>query len=83
MATATDDVNSNMHEKVVASFTTAVFTMECVLKIVAEGKRPDRYFTDPQNGAFNCFDLCVSFLFSIFWAINHSPKWHSLINTRL
>jgi len=33
-------------------FTMVVFTLECVCKLVAEGYRPDRYFTDAENGAF-------------------------------
>ena len=44
---------------VVGYVTFAVFTIECVLKIVAEGKHPEAYFTHPQNGTFNTFDACI------------------------
>jgi hypothetical protein len=37
----------------------AVFTMECVLKLIAEGYNPARYFTDEKNGYFNCFDFII------------------------
>ena len=39
--------------------TTAVFIAECVVKIVAKGRRPLEYFTDEDEGAFNCFDFSV------------------------
>ena len=40
-------------------FTTVVFTVECLLKLAAEGEWPTRYFTDPENGAFNCLDFAI------------------------
>ena len=44
---------------VVSVVTSAVFTIECVLKIVAEGKKPGRYFTDPNDGVFNTMDFGI------------------------
>jgi len=43
----------------VGDFTVWVFTVECVLKLVAEAWRPERYFQDPANGAFNTFDFVI------------------------
>ena len=39
--------------------TTAVFIAECVVKIVAKGGGRLEYFTDEDEGAFNCFDFSV------------------------
>lgn len=44
---------------VVGIETLAVFTIECILKIIAEGTEPLRYFTDNQNGYFNTFDFVI------------------------
>ena len=43
----------------VALVTSVVFTVECALKIVAEGKKPHRYFFHPKEGYFNSFDFFV------------------------
>lgn len=43
----------------VGDFTVWVFTVECVLKLVAEAWRPERYFQDANNGAFNTFDFVI------------------------
>ncbi len=42
-----------------AFITTVVFTSECVLKIMAEGSEPLRYFTHPDDGYFNTFDFFI------------------------
>ena len=44
---------------VVSITTLIVFTLECILKIVAEGYEPMKYFMDPANGFFNCFDFAI------------------------
>ena len=36
-----------------------VFTAELLVKIVACGPRPDRFFTDPEDGNFNLFDFII------------------------
>jgi hypothetical protein len=36
-----------------------VFTAELLVKIVACGHRPDRFFTDPEDGNFNLFDFII------------------------
>ena len=36
-----------------------IYYVECVLKIVACGAWPLEYFTDEDEGAFNCFDFSV------------------------
>ena len=43
----------------VSEGTTLVFTAEVALKLLAEGYRPSRYFTDGDKGAFNCFDFAI------------------------
>lgn len=46
-----------------AGLTTVVFAAESALKIVAEGRHPYRYFTDPENGegllAYTCRSLAA------------------------
>ena len=37
----------------------ANFTLEIVLKDVAEGRAPWRFFTHPENGHFNSFDFAI------------------------
>jgi len=52
----------------ISIFTTVVFTIECVVKVVAEGHYPMRYFTDPENGHFNKLDFAIvvgSFAFMV------------------
>jgi len=44
---------------VVGLFTLVVFSVECILKIIAEGTEPLRYFTDHENGYFNMFDFVI------------------------
>jgi hypothetical protein len=45
--------------KVVSLFTLAVFTFESIAKLVSFGERPIKFFTDPDDGAFNTFDLTI------------------------
>jgi voltage-gated sodium channel len=42
-----------------ASLTLGVFTLECVLKVIAEGLEPWVYFTDIENGYYNTFDFLI------------------------
>jgi len=44
---------------VVSTATTVVFALECAMKIVSEGLKPQRYFTDKSNGGFNTFDFVI------------------------
>ncbi len=43
----------------VPQITMIVFTVECALKIIAEGTEPMRFFTHPENGYFNTFDAII------------------------
>jgi len=52
-----DDVNAVVD--FAGTFTASIFTVECVLKLVAEAWRPERYFQDANNGAFNTFDFII------------------------
>ena len=51
---------------VVGWVTLTAFSLECVIKIVAQGARPARYFTHADDGGFNCFDFTVV---AISWAL--------------
>jgi hypothetical protein len=46
--------------------TSVVFTFECVLKIVAEGRRPLNFFQDKADGSFNTFDFSIVILGWVF-----------------
>jgi hypothetical protein len=67
----------------VSGFTTAVFTVECGLKLVAEGYQPLRYFTDPENGNFNKLDFAIvvgSFAFMVrIWTKQHTRSKRSAL----
>ena len=39
--------------------TLTIFTVESAVKLVACGEHVDRFFTDPDDGAFNTFDLTI------------------------
>ena len=39
-----------------------VFTAECVIKLLAEGEKPLRFFSDPEDGWFNSFDFAIVLL---------------------
>jgi hypothetical protein len=60
------DPNVNEFINVMSSITTIVFTLECVLKIVAEARRPLAYFQDPEDGVFNTFDFTIVALGYVF-----------------
>jgi len=49
-----------------SSMTSVVFTFECVLKIVAEGRRPLNFFQDKADGSFNTFDFSIVILGWVF-----------------
>jgi hypothetical protein len=52
-----DDVN--VRQVVVAALAQIVFTAECAIKLLSEGKEPLKYFTDRENGAWNKFDFFI------------------------
>ena len=54
-----NNASTNSFVEVTTLLTTVVFTLECIFKIVAEGKRPMNYFLDPADGVFNCFDFMI------------------------
>lgn len=37
----------------------SIFTIEALLKILAEGEQPQVYFLDPEDGTFNFFDFMI------------------------
>ena len=39
--------------------TMVAFTAECILKIISQAYEPWRYFNDPDDGWFNCFDFFI------------------------
>lgn len=45
--------------KIVDIIALIIFTLEAILKVLAEGERPLLYFTDPNDGAFNTFDFVI------------------------
>ena len=47
---------------VVSILAQAIFTFECVVKILAEAWTPLRYFTDRDNGNWNCLDFLIVFV---------------------
>lgn len=60
------DSSQSLHQQRLATFldvaqalTLTVFTAEVVVKIAAEGRKPMRFFTDQDDGAFNTFDFFV------------------------
>ena len=50
---------------------TFIFTMECVLKLLAEGTEPWRYFTHPEDGYFNTFDISIVVVGFILTELNN------------
>ena len=48
-----------VHSVVVGILAQVIFTVECGVKILAEGYAPARYFTDEENGAWNKFDFFI------------------------
>ena len=47
-------------------FSLVVFTIECVFKILAQGRNPKMYFLHPQEGNYNSFDFLVVTLSYVF-----------------
>ena len=45
-----------------ATTTLTIFTLESVVKLVSFGLKPMHFFTDPDDGAFNTFDLAIVIL---------------------
>jgi voltage-gated sodium channel len=43
----------------VSTVTLTVFTLEVILKVIAEGLQPWHYFIDEDNGPFNTFDFLI------------------------
>jgi len=43
----------------IGDITLSVFTLECILKLIAEAYEPWRYFTNPEFGMFNTFDFLI------------------------
>ena len=60
------DPNVNAFVDVTSSTTTIVFTLECVLKLVAEARQPQEYFKDQEDGLFNTFDFTIVVLGYVF-----------------
>jgi hypothetical protein len=60
------DPNVDAFVDVVSSITTLVFTLECMLKIVAEARKPLHYFQDSEDGHFNTFDFTIVVLGWVF-----------------
>jgi hypothetical protein len=48
------DLSLQMRVDTIAQF---MFTSEAIVKILAQGHRPLRYFTDKEKGAWNCMDF--------------------------
>jgi hypothetical protein len=44
---------------ITSNVTLGVFTIECVLKVVAFGRKPKMYFTDKLDGHYNTFDFLI------------------------
>lgn len=49
-----------------STMTSFVFTFECALKLIAEGRRPLHFFQDPADGFFNTFDFSIVILGWVF-----------------
>ena len=59
--------------------TLASFTIEVVLKVVAEGRRPWCYFTHQENGNFNTFDFFIVVASYCFLTSNSSGAVGALL----
>lgn len=55
-----------LFSQVINWLTLIIFTIEILLKIVAEAYEPWRYFTDLEYGHFNKFDFIIVFLSYLF-----------------
>jgi len=62
----------------------AIFTLEMVVKVFAEGTKPFRYFTDKEHGSWNmldCFIVVIGFLESS--ALKHVFQFFPIVLLRL
>jgi len=57
-----DYPNAGTFVSVVTAVSTVVFTLEVVLKVIAEGFEPWFYFTSPSDGSINTMDFTIVFL---------------------
>jgi hypothetical protein len=69
--------------KALHGFTLTAFTIEVVLKLVAQREHPTRYFTDKEEGTFNCFDFGVVFVSLAFAFVDGSPWRKTVMTLRL
>jgi Ca2+-binding EF-hand superfamily protein len=44
---------------VISILSQSIFTFEAFVKIAAEGTHPERYFTDREDGSWNCLDFFI------------------------
>ena len=78
-----EDPAVNQFVAVTGLLTQIVFTMELVLKVLAEGYEPQRYFTDREDGHFNALDFTVVFLGFVFMGVEGGPAVSALRLLRL
>ena len=45
--------------QIVSDVSLGIFTFEVIVKVLAEGTQPSKYFTNPYEGAFNTFDFLI------------------------
>jgi uncharacterized membrane protein len=62
------------------NYTRVLFTLEALLKIMAEGTEPWQYFYEPENGKFNCLYFVIVVL---SWALISFPLSSSITVLRL
>ena len=55
----TDDARILLFMTLTGTVTTVVFVLECVLKIIAEGPEPFRFFNHADDGYFNTLDFFI------------------------
>jgi len=77
------DPNVTTYVNIVSIFTQCVFTLECALKIMAEGFEPLHYFSDPDDGAFNTFDFSIVAMGFLFMGLDGGGAVGSLRMLRL
>ena len=53
---------ASISTEIVSTGTLVVFTVEAILKVLAFGRFPALYFTDPKDGGWNAFDFSIVFL---------------------
>jgi hypothetical protein len=69
-----DDPHANCDPRlatvVIGWIAQAIFTVEVMIKLVAEGRTPLHYFVDKENGSWNCLD---------FFVVSHSVKRYNAL----